>query len=113
MVRTSLKVIAVDAVLLVGAYFVLQDLQWRSGYASQEGFNPSTFYAILTQSFVMTGRGLSLQSPPTLDWVQVLVVALVALNAWYLLRLLGPDREGRKTNAKTGPENLAATESAD
>jgi hypothetical protein len=109
MVRTSLKVLAVDTVLLIGVYFVLQDLQWRSGYASQEGFTPSTIYSVLTKSFAMTGRSLALQSPPTLDWIQVLVVVLVALNAWYLLRLFGPNRRGKKAVAAgTGQASLVS-----
>jgi hypothetical protein len=114
MVRTSLKVLAVDAVLLICVYFVLQDLQWRSGYASQEGFIPSTIYSVLTRSFAMTGRGFALQSPLTLDWIQVLVVALVVLNAWYFGRLFGPNRRGKKTVAAgTGQENFGSSRPAD
>ncbi len=88
MVRIPLKLISADAVLLLGAYLVLQDLAWRSGYASQKGLAPSYFYSLLTQSFSMTGKGLALQSPLTLDWVQLIAVVLVVLNVWYLYGIL-------------------------
>ncbi len=83
MVRTGVKVLVVDSVLLVTEYLVLQDLLWRSAYASSEGLSPAYSYSLLTQFFIMAGRGLVLESPPTLDWVLVLLVVLVILNLWY------------------------------
>ncbi len=89
-----------DIVLLVSAYFVLKDLQWRGSYASQQGFTPSYFYSLLTQFFSVTGRGLVLQSPPTLDWVQLTAVVLVVLNVWYLYGIM-TRRMTRKTPQAT------------
>jgi len=89
--KTALKVILADAVLLTGLYLVVKDLEWRSSYAASahnacEGpcsYTPSLSHSILTQFFTMTGNGVSLTSPPTLDWVQLLVVILVVVNVWY------------------------------
>ncbi len=87
MVRTFAKVLAADAVLLAAEYFALQDLGFRSAYAASKGFTPSYSYSIFTQFFTMLGRGLTLESPPTLDWVQLLFALLVALNLQYLYRI--------------------------
>ncbi len=88
MVRTGVKVILADAVLLVAGYFVLLDLQWRSAYAASEGLAPSYSYSPFTKFFTLSGRSLPLVSPPTLDWVQVSAALLVVLNVWYLYRIL-------------------------
>jgi hypothetical protein len=89
MVRTVFKVLTADVVLLIALYYVIQDLQWRTSYATSphanalHGYSPSFAYNLFTRIFTMSGSGLSLTSPPTLDWVQVLAVALLAINAWY------------------------------
>ena len=93
MVKTYIKVIAADLVLLAALLWVLQDLQWRTGYAASPhagttGYIPSFSYSVLTQFFNMAGNGVSLTSPPTLDWVQFLVYVLVALNAWFAYQTL-------------------------
>lgn len=91
MVRLAYKVALADLVLLAALYFVLQDLAWRAYYAGTPhaavpGYVPSDTYSIFTRFFTMAGSGVSLTSPPTLDWVQLLVVALVALNGWFAYR---------------------------
>ncbi|MDG7006942.1 MAG: hypothetical protein JRN06_01710 [Nitrososphaerota archaeon] len=85
------KVIAADLVLLAALYFVLQDISWRTSYASSPHdacagmctYDPSFSYGLLTRVFTMTGNNARLVSPLTLDWVQVLAIVLVALNAWF------------------------------
>jgi hypothetical protein len=72
-----------DFVLLVFAYYVLQDLDWRGWYATLRGLSPSTSYSFLTRMFTMTGQGSALQSPPTLDWIQVVVALLIIINIVY------------------------------
>ncbi len=94
MVRTGVKVLGVDSVLLVTEYLVLQDVLWRSAYASSEGLSPSYSYSLLTQFFTMAGRSLVLESPPTLDWVLVLLVVLVILNLWYSIVAIRRWRRG-------------------
>jgi hypothetical protein len=93
LVRAYIKVIAADLVLLAALLWVLQDLQWRTWYAASPhagttGYTPSFSYSVLTQFFTMAGSGVSLTSPPTLDWVQFLAYVLVALNAWFAYQIL-------------------------
>ena len=88
MVGTGFKILIADAVLLAAEFLILQDLQWRSSYAAAEGLSPSYSYSVLTQFFAISGGGATLTSPPTLDWVQLLVVVLVVLNVWYAYRSL-------------------------
>ena len=93
MVKDSVKVVVADIILLFAEYSVLQDLQWRTGYASLPhagtlGYSPSFSYSILMQFFTLAGNGVRLTSPPTLDWVQAIAYVLVVLNAWYAYRML-------------------------
>ena len=89
MVKLLYKVAAVDFVLLVLLYYVLQDLAWRAYYAGTphvpgSPYTPSFSYSILIRYFTMAGgNNLNLTSPPTLDWVQLLVLILVAVNGWF------------------------------
>jgi hypothetical protein len=88
MVKMVYKVAAVDLVLLALLYYVLQDLAWRAYYAGTphvpgSPFAPSFSYSILIRYFTMAGSKVSLTSPPTLDWVQLIVLVLVAVNGWF------------------------------
>ena len=94
--KLGYKVLLVDIVVVVALYFVLSDLSWRSSYAEAPhdrcgglcSYVPSFSFSFLTRFFTMTGNGLPLTSPPTLDWVQVLSVLLILANGWYLYSLL-------------------------
>jgi hypothetical protein len=88
MVRLVYKVAAVDLVLVTALYLVLQDLSWRSYYAGTphvpgSPYIPGSSYSLLTRAFTMAGGPLPLISPPTLDWVQLIVYLLVVINAWF------------------------------
>ena len=89
MVRTAITVLVADLVLVAAILLVLQDVQMRidcslDGCTSFITRTSAGFtYSVLTKSFSFMGNGNNLTSPTTLDWVQVLVVALVVLNAWY------------------------------
>ncbi len=106
MFRDDLKVASADIVLLFGLYSVLQDLQWRIGYAASLhsacprfcSYSPSFSYSLLTQFFTLAGNGVRLTSPPTLEWVQLIVYVLVVLNAWYAYKALKSRRLKRQTN---------------
>jgi hypothetical protein len=106
MVRTVFKVLAADTVLLITLYYVIQDLQWRTSFAASphasalHGYSPSFGYNLFTRIFTMSGGGLPLTSPPTLDWVQVLALVLVAINAWYAYVTL--TRRRGATTSQTG-----------
>ena len=113
MSRTVLKLALVDLVLLTGLYYVIQDLQWRSSYASSVhyacggpcSYTPSFSHSILTQFFTMTNANTntSLTSPPTLDWIQLLVLALVVINVWYGYSLF-ERRKARNVGAASVPQ---------
>ncbi len=100
--RRAVKVLAADAVLLVALFYVIQDLQWRSGYAASVhdacagycSYTPSFSYGFLTQLFTMSGNSLQLTSPVTFDWVQALIYILVAVNAWFAYGVLRARNEG-------------------
>jgi hypothetical protein len=87
MAKLVYKAALADLVLLVALYFVLQDLAWRAYYsgvphAGVSGYAPSSSYSVLIRYFAMAGSAVNLTSPSTLDWVQLLGLALVVVNAW-------------------------------
>lgn len=108
---TILKVLAADIILVLADFEVYLDLQGRSNYASSLHFacgdqvacsyTPSFSYGPLTSFFEMAGNGRMLVSPPTLDWIQLLTLATIAVNAWFLLVYL------RARNVKTQASNEA------
>lgn len=108
LLRTALKVIAADVVLLVAMFYVVQDLQWRSDFAASArnvcggpcSYTPSLSYNVLTQFFTMTGNSVQLASPPTLDWVQAIAYVLVVLNAWLAYTVL----KNRRSRTATRPQ---------
>ena len=87
MVRTVFKVLLADIILVAAVFWVFGDLQWRTAFAAS-AHSPATWgapyssYAFLTQFFTIVRNGVSLTSPPTLDWVQLIVVVLVVINGW-------------------------------
>ncbi len=94
--KSGYKVLLFDLVVVIALYFVLSDLSWRSYYAMSPhdacgglcSYTPSFGYSILARFFTMAGNGTSLTSPPTLDWVQVIAVALLLVNGYYLYLVL-------------------------
>ncbi|HYC11427.1 MAG TPA: hypothetical protein VEC02_02045 [Nitrososphaerales archaeon] len=97
---TTAKVMITDVILIILAILVVEDLRWRVTYAasphlaciSPQGnpmicsFSPSYSVWPLVQSFTMNGNGERLVSPPTLSWIQVIVIALVVVNVWLVWR---------------------------
>jgi len=91
-VRTVLKILVLDAVLLLAEFVIIQDVQNRIqcalgstlyGQACMVRGSPSFSYSLLTRSFSMVVGGRYVQSPPTLDWVQLIAYVLVAINVWF------------------------------
>jgi hypothetical protein len=107
MVRAIFKVLAADIVLLVALFYVLQDLQWRSNFAASLhracplscGYSPSSSYSLLTRFFTMSGNGVSLTSPATLDWVQVIALLLAVINVWFIYATLAKQRASKTSPA--------------
>ncbi len=92
MARTALKVLIIDAIVLLAEFLAIQDVQARSECAlgtslyGQECLvrsSPSYTYSLFTQSFSMATKGYTLQSPPTLDWIQLLTAVLFVVNIWF------------------------------
>jgi len=89
-------VLVADVALLLTWYLVLLDMQGRaaclqsaaSACIGDKGYASSFSYSVFTQTFAMTGNGVSLTSPLTLAWVQVLAVILVATNMWFTYAVL-------------------------
>lgn len=106
--RTGYKVAVVDLVLLGALYFIVQNLQWRASYAASEGLTPSYSYSLLWNVFQMSGRAFPLQSPPTLDWVQLLAAILAVLNLVYVYTAL---RGRRSKGLRTQPTSLQGSQS--
>jgi len=107
-VKVFYKIVIVDILALVALYYVLQDLQWRTDYAASLhtacrtlcGYSPSFSYGLLTRVFTMDGNSQHLVSPPTLDWVQAIVVTLVVANSWFVYAYM---RERRRLHSPTQP----------
>lgn len=98
-VLSLIRILLIDSVLFVFVYLVETDLAFRNSYAVSLNFVPSTGYSVLTHALTLTGRGATLVSPLALDWVQLLVVALVVVNGGYATRILkmsksAPEGEG-------------------
>lgn len=113
MARSALSVLVADVLLLLAVYLVLDDRTWRLrcalGTAAADctaRSSPHFSYSLFTLTFSMTSDRIpgipvqTLQSPPTLDWVQVLVAALVVLNAWYVYALV----RSRRGATPQGPQ---------
>lgn len=107
-----LKVLAIDAVLIVVEVEVLLDIQNRINCALGSSLygqgcltrsSPSFAYSLLTKWFSLVVNGTTLQSPPTLDWVQLIAFVLVALNAWYAYSVLSRRRAQRPAVAPPSP----------
>ena len=104
------KVLAGDLLFVFAFYSVLQDLSWRTYYAASPHdacgglctYTPSFSYGFLTRTFTLAGNNASLVSPPTLDWVQVIIYTLVLVNLWLVYVTLKP-RVARRSMTPAAP----------
>lgn len=117
MVRTWLKVLAADLILIAAILLVVQDMQMRTA-CSLPGCYPisdrseGTFtYSLLTHGFSLMVGGATLASPPAFDWFQVIAAAMVVANAWYLITVVRRTREGpvRDNEARPPPNPISPT----
>jgi len=78
-----------DFLVLTFLYFVLQDLAWRASYVRSEHLAPSTAYSLFIHTFSINGSTVQfmLISPPALDWVQIVVAALILVNGFYVFTM--------------------------
>jgi hypothetical protein len=111
MVRNAVKALMADVILLASLFYVILDLQSRAAFAASPhnvcghlcSYTPSFSYNLLTQFFTMTGNGQQLVSPPTLDWVQLLSLALVVVNVWLAYAFFAKRREAKARRQSTAP----------
>jgi len=106
---TLLKVLILDAVLVLTEFEINQDLQNRVqcalgsplyGQACLVRSSPSFSYSLLTRSFSMIVGGTHVQSPPALDWVQLIAYVLVAINVWFAYLVLQQRRARSVTTSR-------------
>lgn len=77
------KVLGTNVVLLILLYLVEQAQAARAAYAASEGLAFDIGRSVLVQTSTLSGRGAPLVSPLTLDWLQVLLFALVLLDLYF------------------------------
>jgi len=82
------KVVLVSAVILWLLSWVSQDQAARVVYAAREGNDFVLARSILVLSSTLSGRAGPLTSPLTLDWAQVIIVALAIIDAVYIYGFL-------------------------
>ncbi len=115
MTRTALKLVIFDSAVLLAIFLVLNDLIMRNTYAQSR--LPTTTYSLFIRFFSTTRAGLTLTSPPILDWVQVLVAVLAVSNAALVFRYLRrrgrhPNAEGKSASEVSGQSPPALTPAA-
>lgn len=80
----ALEYLAVNVLLLAAAYLVTADLASRSAYAAREGLSYHFTQSFFVETSSLQGASGTLQSPLTLAWLQILLAALVVVDAYYL-----------------------------
>ncbi len=104
MVSNLTKAAVLDALLIAAAYFVFGDQVWRASFASSEHFVATVTYLPFIQFFSMSGWTIPLESPPTLDWLQVFLAIIVVSNLYYAWRVLSSRRDrGAGTGGQGNP----------
>lgn len=73
---------------MISLFLVNLDILEREAYAKSIGFVFSNSYLPLIKFEYLEGQTV-LKSPPTLDWVQTLLLLLAFVDVYYLVRYLG------------------------
>jgi len=79
-----LEILGFNVLLLLGLYFVTNDVADRSAYAAREGLSYAFSQSLLVETSTLSGKGLNLQSPLSLAWLQVILLVLVVIDALYI-----------------------------
>ena len=114
--RFPLRLVVLDIFFIVLAYLVARDQEARAAYAASLhdacaglcSYAPSFSYGFFTQYFTMSGNGVTLTSPPTLDWFQVIAVVLVAINGWYFYSTYVSGRRSDADVSSRSPSDQAS-----
>lgn len=86
------KVLVTNAVLLTLVYLVEQAQATRVAYAASEGLAFDIARSLLVQTSTLWSQGGPLVSPLTLDWIQVLLLALVLSDLYYFYGVVKKSR---------------------
>lgn len=84
-----------NAALLLALVWVMGEQASRAAYAAQEGLSLIVSRSLFTYTTTLAGRNGQLTSPPTLDWVQVIILGLGLFDLYYVYKSL----KSRKTAA--------------
>ena len=79
-----LQILAVNAILLLGVYFVTLDLAARSAHAAAKGMSYSFAQGLLVEVSNLSGPSGTLQSPLMLSWLQVLLGAVLIIDVLFV-----------------------------
>jgi hypothetical protein len=82
--RRALEILGVNVVLLLALYLVSADVASRTLYAAREGLSYFFAQSLLVETSSLQGHGATLQSPPTLAWLQLILAVLVVIDAFYV-----------------------------
>ncbi len=90
-----MEITAVNLVLLLFLYWVTLDQAERVAYASREGLAFQILHSVLTQTSNLIGSAGPLQSPLTLDWVELLAIAILGFDALVVYGAVARRRRAR------------------
>jgi hypothetical protein len=82
-VREIAEALVINAILLAALYWVTIEQATRAAYATQEGLAFLIARFPLTLTTTLSGRNGQLTSPLTLDWMQLIVLALLVVDSIY------------------------------
>lgn len=83
-VARTVEALVLNAVLVAALFWLNVAQADRVAFAAGKGLSFVFSRSLLTYTTTLSGGGATLVSPLTLDWTQVIVVALVVLDAFYL-----------------------------
>jgi hypothetical protein len=80
----TLEILGFNILLLLALYLVTADVATRSAYAAREGLSYTFAQSFLVETSTLGGKGLSLQSPLSIAWLQLILLVLVVVDALYV-----------------------------
>ncbi|MDV3293546.1 MAG: hypothetical protein LYZ70_04685 [Nitrososphaerales archaeon] len=93
--RGVLEVAGTNMILILFLYWVIFDQAERIAYASRQGLAFQILHSVLIQTSALFSPSGPLRSPPALDWVQLIVIAIVGLDALVAYGALARRRRAR------------------
>jgi hypothetical protein len=82
--RRLVEALLINAVLILALLWVTGEQSARASYAVQRGLTFSVTRSLFTYVTTLSSSSGQLSSPPTLDWIQVIVFALFLIDLYYV-----------------------------